>query len=274
MALPTPQSPTLAAPRISLTKFTELLKSKNSPAVAEAPIVFNRLVEQGVDVSFALAQFRVESQYGTAGFAAETGSWGNMLWDRSLTILASGTLVKPVRLSDGTTRNYTYATYNNYLDAITDYARYIHWYITQYGLTTIYGATGRWIGHTGDAGHLAYVQNIINDMILYEYNPSTFQETGDKMISVSKYFDFTTGKFKATYPLNDGQTVYLGTNGNELKKLDFDTPTRDAWFLGEVNNSWEWGVVLIKPNTLNPLADTKGSAVYIKNPDPNKVKFI
>src|SRR6185436_1908596 len=103
----------------------------------------------------------------TAGHAKVTGSWGNMLYDPHLTLLADG------KYSPG--NGYTYATYDNYKRAITDYCRYIHWYKDEYGLDTIYGATARWIGKDeGSSGHVSYVSIIISDMLEYEYPQGGF----------------------------------------------------------------------------------------------------
>lgn len=261
MALPTPKSPTHAAPRITVARFTQQLKTKSSPAVPEASLVFDILVEEGVDPSFALAQFRVESQYGTAGYAKVTGSWGNMLYDPNLTILASG------KFAPG--NGYTYATYANYVDAITDYCRYLAWYRDEYGLEDIYGATARWIGKTpGSAGHTSYVNIIISDMIAYEYPEGNFYESGDKMIYGGPAFDKAKGKVVQKYPITVGMPLYRGTNGDLLKK--FSGTPGDAWFLGPVNGSWEWGVVGIGTS----VADADITWVYIKNPVKSKVKTV
>src|SRR5688572_28284044 len=177
MALPTPNSPTLDTPRISRARFKQLLASKNSPALPESDAVYDILIREEVEPAFALAQFRVESQYGTSGHAKTTHSWGNMLWDRNLTILAAGPWIPDPP------NGYTYAKYNHWVDAITDYCRYIHWYQDEYGLGDIYGATARWLGKTpGTSGHVSYVNIIINDMIEYQYTDGVFYEAGDKMI--------------------------------------------------------------------------------------------
>jgi hypothetical protein len=261
MALPTPQSPTLALPRITATKFISLLKTKNSPAVPEGQAVFDILVAQGVDPSFALAQFRVESQYGTAGYAKTTGSWGNMLYDSNLTILASGTY------SPG--NGYTYATYHSYVDAITDYCRYIHWYKDQYGKDTIYEATARWIGKKpGSVWHISYVNIIISDMIDYEHPEGTWYETGDKMIYGGAAFDKLVGRVVQKYPVTVGMKLYRGTNGDLLKAYS-GTPGL-AWFLGPVNGSWDWGVIGIGTSA----ADEDMTWVYIKDPVKSKVKTV
>ncbi len=266
MTLPNPTWPTHNTPRITKTKFISILKSKDSPAVAEASAVFDVLVAQGVDPSFALAQFRVESQYGTAGYAKETGSWGNMLYDRNLTILSG----PPVTKTTSSGAKYTYATYDNYVDAVTDYCRYLAWYRDEYGLEDIYGATARWLGREpGSTGHENYVSIIISDMILYEHPEGSFYESGDKMIYAGQSIGVTNGKLngqlKLRYPINYGDSLYRGTNGDFLKKFTGTSGT--AWFLGPVNGSWDWGAIIIGTS----VADPNGTVVYIKNPDQTKV---
>jgi hypothetical protein len=260
----------LAPPRITAARFKQLLKSKNSPAVPESDAVYQYLVAHAVDPSFALAQFRVESQYGTSGFAVQTGSWGNMLFDPALTINNVGKVTKTT--SDGF--KYTYATYDTYLNAIKDYVRYIHHYIDIYELTTIYQATGRWLGlnRTGDPGHISYVTTVVNDMVEYEY-PEGGYVSGDKMIFSGEAIDKATGRLRQRYPIVDGQTkLYKGT-GDEFYLKTFDGTSGNAWFLGPINGFWpatgvaEWGAVLIG----STLADPKGTTLYIKNPVKSKV---
>ena len=210
-----------------------------------------------MDPSFALAQFRVESQYGTSGYAKETGSWGNMLYDSSLTILASG------KYSPG--NGYTYATYDDYQDAIRDYCRYIHWYKDEYNLSTIYGATARWIGKPqGSAGHLNYINIIIDDMINYEY-PDGGYESGDKMVYAGPSLDRVEGKLTQKYPISYGMQLYRGTDNSPLKR--YTGKAGNAWWLGFVNGGTEWGTVFIGTS----VADPDATLVYIKNPDPNKI---
>lgn len=265
MALPTPQSPTLAAPRISAARFEQLLRGKASPATAEAAAVYQELVASGVDPSFALAQFRVESQYGTAGHAKVTGSWGNMLWDRSLCLHAEQQTppgFKPYCPGNG----FCYATYNDYTDAILDYCHYVHDYAERRGLETIYEATAEWIGRVpGSSGHVSYVNTIVNDMVEYENPPGTFYETGDMSIYAGSYLDKTTGRVLKRYPIHVGMELFRGTNGDFIKKYS-GTPG-NALFLGFVNGAPDWGVV-----DIGILAeDPKGTLVYIKRPDPRKL---
>lgn len=260
---PTPQSPTHSPPRITFTRFESLLKSKNSPAVPEAADIWEVLIINGVDPSFALAHFRVESQYGTSGFAKETGSWGNMLYDPNLTT-HSGPPQREV--VDG--HVYIYATYDNYVDAVTDYCRYLEWYEDRYGLDTIYEATGRWLGtnRTGDSGHINYVNTIINDMIAYEFREGEFYETGDKMIHSDGYFDPSTGKMTKRIFVKTGTTLYRGTNEDVFKSLSPATGLAglDLRFGGLVNGSKSWGLVYV-------VSSGVGRWVYIKNPDLTKI---
>ena len=256
MALPNYNSPTHAAPRITLAKFKSLLKTKNSPALAQADAIWSILIARGIDPSFALAQFRVESQYGTAGHAKVSGSWGNMLYDANLTTHASG-LYAPGN-------GYTYAKYDNYSDAITDYATYLDWYRDRYGFYDIYRATARWTGKTpGSSGHISYVNTIISDMVEYEVPETTFYEAGDKMFS-AEYVDRTTGKFLKRYPVKDGDILYRGTNGDILKT--FNGTGGNALFLGPVDQEWkpdgtaDWGIILIGGASF-----PNGKGVYIKN---------
>jgi hypothetical protein len=182
-----------------------------------------------------------------------------MLYDENLTILASG------RYSPG--NGYTYATYSNYKYAIIDYCRYLDWYLDEYKLGTIYGATARWIGKKpGDPGHTSYVNIIINDMIAYENPEGTFYESGDRMI-------YTNGGLKGDritrrYLLSTGTILYRGTNGDILKK--YSGVTSKALWLGLVNGAKDWGMLMVKTSS----ADETGTLVYIKSPDLSKISTV
>lgn len=262
MALPNPESPTHAAPRITFDRFKKLLAAKNSPATPQAQEIWDVLIAEEVDPSFALAQFRVESQYGTSGFAKETGSWGNMLYDPNLTLLSGPTITKTVGA-----HKYKYATYDNYRDAVTDYARYLAWYRDEHGLETIYEATGRWLGlnRTGDSGHLSYVNAIISDMVAYENPEGEFYEVGDKMIYIDGFVDRATGKITKRIFVKEGTLLYRGTNGDVLKPLQSGMNGLNLLCSGPVQASDEWAMVF--------LGTTQGGrGVYIKNPDWTTVK--
>lgn len=259
-------SPTLAPPRISYARFLGLLKSKNSPAVPEAQRIWDQFIAEGVDPSFALAQYRVESQYGTAGHAEKTKSWGNMLYDSSLTILAAPNENVPTKTySPG--NGFTYAVYANHTTAAIDYARYLHNYAEERNLPDIYGATAEWIGRVpGSSGHTSYVNIVINDMYEYEISDGEFYEVGDKMIYAGAPFDKVTGKITQKYPVVDGKTVlYRGTDGTVLKT--FSGKSGLAWFFGLVQGSKDWGLICIGTS----IADSDATLCYIKNVDLTKV---
>jgi hypothetical protein len=253
-------------PRITFQRFLQLLQSKNSPAVGEAVQIWDVLVRiGGVDPSFALAQYRVESQYGTAGHAKITKSWGNMLMDSSLCIHAVGTYAPG--------NGYTYAKYNNHVDAAKDYVRYIHDYDINRHLPTIYKTTAEWIGKVpGSAGHLSYINIIINDMYEYELSDGEFYEVGDKMIYAGPPFDRATGRITQKYPVVRGMTLYRGTDGTVLKQFSGNTSVPGdlktyAWYFGLVQGSKDWGLICIGTSD----ADPDATLCYIKNIDPTKI---
>lgn len=259
-AIPDYNTPVLAAPRIPYATFLARLKSKNSPAVPQAKQIYDGFIASGVDPSFALAQYRVESQYGTAGHAVMTKSWGNMLWDSSLCLHAAG------QYSPG--NGYTYAKYNDVYSASLDYAHYLHDYAENRNLHSIYAVTAEWIGKPpGSSGHISYVNIIINDMIAYELQPGEFYEAGDKMIFSHNIS--TDGKIHEKYPVVKDKTVlYRGTSGDILKT--YTGPSGLAWFTGLVQGSKTWGTILIKTEAAG--ADPAGyTTVYIKNIDTTKI---
>lgn len=268
MSAPNYTWPTLAPPRITYAKFKSLLVEKNSPAVPEAQTIWDVFISQGVDPSFALAQYRVESQMGTVGYAKITKSWGNMLYDKSLCLNAAG------KYSPG--NGYIYAKYNNITDAAKDYAHYLHDYTENRGLPDIYRATAEWIGKApGSSGHLSYVSIIINDMTSYEYKSNEYFEVGDWMIYAQSSFDTTTGKLNRKYPVTRNMPLYKGTDGTLLKY--FDGPSSDpaniasfAWYLGPVQGDVKWAAILIRTSW----ADPSGTWCYIKNIDVTKIKKV
>jgi hypothetical protein len=132
-------------------------------------------------------------------------------------------------------------------------------------LSTIYGATARWIGKPpGSSGHLNYVNNIINDMIEYQF-PNGGYNTGDDMIYAGPAFDRATGRIVQKYPVTVGMELYRSTSGDFLKK--FNGTPGNAWFLGFPNNDPAWGSLFIGTT----LADPDATVVYIKNPVKSKI---
>lgn len=69
--------PILAAPRITLATFAEVLHAAGSPAAGAAAHAYAACRSYGVDPAVLLAIFQHESGYGRAGVATADHSWGN-----------------------------------------------------------------------------------------------------------------------------------------------------------------------------------------------------
>ena len=265
---------TLRSPRINYERFRDILARKPSPALSEAKPIWDLLIAGGVDPSFALGQFLVESIYGTAGHAKVTKSWGNILWDAAWT---------PTRDKYAPGNGYTYAKYPNWTEGAEDYVAYVRRYAetvdNRYGgvTDTIDECTARWVGDPLDSEeHKRYVSvllSAINDD--YEHVPNSFVDVGDRMIYAGKA-GITS---KARYPLKNGTAAYRGTDGTLLKYVSFgdgsSTLVTDVRFLGPVgqpwtDTTWAWGAFVFGTSA----ADPQGTIAYIKNPDPKKVKFV
>ncbi|OJW05808.1 MAG: hypothetical protein BGO39_05110 [Chloroflexi bacterium 54-19] len=81
------------APRISANQFASILESASSPALVDAPQIYDAIVREKVDPAFLLAIFAVESAFGTVGLAVTNKNPGNT---RS-TILGNGMVVDTVK---------------------------------------------------------------------------------------------------------------------------------------------------------------------------------
>lgn len=274
MELVKPTDLTLRPARITHDRFKQILSEQKSPALPYVDHIWTVLIDQGVDPSFALAHFQVESLYGKAGHAKVTHSWGNILWDAAWTPNAP-------KYAPG--NGYTYAVYDNFGASIVDYAAYVNRYAVtadaRYGgiTDTIDEATARWTGAGSltDAGHLRYVSIMLNNInTYYEYVPNTFVEVGDKMIQVGS----ADVKTSTRYPVKNGTALYRGTNGDLLKYASFGNGSPSTVglcrFLGPVgqpwsDKTWAWGAVIVGTSTGG--SDPLGNIVYIQNPDPKKV---
>jgi hypothetical protein len=269
MVLTTASDLTLRPARITKDKFISILRAHGSPALAEAGPIWDLLINGGVDPSFALGQYHVESLMGKSGYARTTKSWGNMLWD------AAWTGDQPKYHPSGSA--YTYALYDSWTEGVADYVEYVRRYAvtldyaTHAVSDTIWTETSRWTGHpAGDVGHEQYVQiilSLINDE--FEFVPGAFIEVGDKMIDVDLSAITTTKK----YPVKNGTYLYRGTTGDVLKIASFGTKLPDGsaggmcQFLGPVGNrwadtKWAWGAIVVGVSTLGGAK----TVVYIKDP--------
>jgi hypothetical protein len=268
MALTRETDLTLRPPRITFNRFAAELKQRGSPAYPEAVPIWNLLTGGGVDPSFAIGQFHVESLTGRSGHAVVTKSWGNMLWDSDLT---------PTRLKYSPGNGYTYARYPSWTEGVRDYVKYIRWYAThdaRYGTgnaDTIQKCCAQWTGaELDDLGHDRYVSiilAIINDDL--EFVPNKFIEVGDVSIAATNS-DIKTSK---RYPIVNGTQIYHGTDGSPMKLAAFSTSPGMCRFLGPAGKGiewdspeWPWGAIIFRPS------GAPGDRVaYIKNPKRTSV---
>jgi hypothetical protein len=68
----------LAKPRIQPSTFERILAEAKSPAAAEAAAAWKGITRHGVDPAFALAIFRVESNFGKRGRTVTRRNWGGL----------------------------------------------------------------------------------------------------------------------------------------------------------------------------------------------------
>lgn len=110
----------VGTPDMSTNAINAVLKSVNSPARGTGQALYNGSLASGVKVSFALAIFKHESGYGTAGVARATHSLGN------------------IRCSNGYACINGYRAYTSWVASYTDFYTLIkNLYITQKHLTTV-----------------------------------------------------------------------------------------------------------------------------------------
>lgn len=268
-ALNTPADLTLREPRIEYDKFRSVLRVRRSPAFGQAEAIWEHFLSEGVDPSFALGQFLVESNYGTAGWAEKTKSWGNMTWDR-FNLPQEGYHLEPPA-----TNGFDYIAFDTWLDGAEEYTRWLQRYATtkdpRYGegfSDTIDKATARWAGKPLDSeAHLSYVSVLVNAMNTYEYAPNEFRQQGDIMIFPDP------NNLPATpwlLRVQNGTPLYAGTAEDpaeapviKLASFGEGKPSEfgDCRFFGPAGQrwsdaDWQWGTVLVvireRRNPANP----------------------
>ena len=110
----------VGAPDMTVAHINDVLNKAGSPARGSGQALYNGSLASGVKVSFALAVFKHESSYGTAGVARATHSLGN------------------IRCSDGYACYQGYRSYGTWELGYTDFYNLIrNLYIHQLGLTTV-----------------------------------------------------------------------------------------------------------------------------------------
>lgn len=158
----TDQSLTHAAPRITEYQFASALLARPAATTQWSYTMWQDLISNGIDPSFALAHFWVESLLGTAGYAKTTHSWGNILWGNgNPAIQAVSTMYSPGN-------GFHYVNYKDWLIGMQDYC----WLVDKdasIGMDTIYDITHYWTGKAaGSASHLKYLQIVMDRIAMYD----------------------------------------------------------------------------------------------------------
>jgi hypothetical protein len=155
-AVPFATARILAGPTLTQTSFVDRLRAVGSPALAEGKVIYQTLVDGGVNPAFALGMFHAESSSGTKGYAVTTKNWGNILyytWE-----VPYGAV--PYAPGNG----YTYAKYPTWTASVRALVDLLGRY-DRAGYRTISPATARWLGTVeGSDRHLRYLTNITNVM--------------------------------------------------------------------------------------------------------------
>lgn len=167
--------PVHASPRITELTFARALGEgpKVSMAVSESGDIWKVIRSHGIDPSFALGMFWVESLFGTAGWnvwsTPPLKSWGNILWVNCQVKTVPG--VGKYEASNG----YDYAYYPSWAVGVEDFCLLLDDYRRQgndsrYGdVSKIYGTTAKWPANTpGSKDHLHYLDIVLGRMARYD----------------------------------------------------------------------------------------------------------
>ena len=171
--------PVHSGPRISELTFARALGEgpKTSPATSESGAIYKTFLAHGIDPSFALGMFWVESLFGTAGWNIwsdpQLKSWGNVLWVNCQVKDVPG--VGKYEASN----NFDYAYYPSWEVGAEDFCRLLDDYRRQgtdsrYGdVSKVYGATAKWPANPpGSADHTKYLNIVLGRMNQYDlYKP-------------------------------------------------------------------------------------------------------
>jgi len=143
----------ISPPRITRALFAQMLQTAHSPATSEAQVCYDRIVAHGVDPAIALAFFRHESQFGTAGAAVQTRNWGNLRKGQGK---ATGTLSG-------------FATYARWADSADDWAALIaDYYVRQRGLTTVETTIPVYAPSSDGNAPAAYVADVLRSVAAWQ----------------------------------------------------------------------------------------------------------
>lgn len=200
-------------PRISAALFQRVLERAHSPAAAEATALYQTCTDVGIDPAVALAFYKHESTYGTAGINVTYAlhNWGSVRspYDPALAV---GIVQTP--------DNGRFAKYATWNIALTDWcARIKHRYIEQWGLTTVDEVVPKYAPAADNNVPAAYIKAVYAAVEAWqaeEAAPMAFDWEPRRWATVAEF------------------TAYLATIPPPawLKALTFHhtaAPTRDQW---------------------------------------------
>jgi hypothetical protein len=258
---------THAAPRITELTFADaLIEGPHAfPGWDEIGSIWRTLITAGVDPSFALGQFWVESLFGTAGWniwsEPRLKSWGNILYPNSLVRDVPG--VGEYAASNG----YHYTYYPNWTTGVLDYVRQLELYakrgvVPVYGdLRTIDGATAYWTKKDPDStSHINYLDIVLGRMARYDGRPDW---EGDTVISAPGI----TYNTNMRYAIKDGDRWYPKAGGATSYEFRSDST---AIFLGQVAGT-SWGAIRVMTARFSPDGKAKPVIGYISKVDAARI---
>lgn len=259
----TPQSPVHAPPRITREVFHRALKEgprKFTGTTADMDAGWNAAINAGVDPSFMLGHFWVESLFCTDGWCiwANLNSWGNSL-------IESTTLAPPEVTKYAASNGYNYCKYPSWTLGAKDYvgilARYRDTEDPRYGDSgTIDGATARWAGKPLiSEAHKTYVSIVIDRMTRYD----AYNEEGDDM---ALHYTGLEYKSNLLYQIKAGDRWYPVVDGDTSWALTVDSL---AQFHGTVNNKPGWFAIRVITSRLT--GKSEPHIVYMKGFSPTRV---
>jgi hypothetical protein len=151
-----------SAPRISQARFTRILQDAGSPAVAEAQVLYTVPLTHGLDPAVALAFFKKESSYGTAGVNVthDLKNVGNL---RRAQLAGRGQIVA--------TAKGNFVRYASWAEGLDDWCRLI---VSRYigrGLHTVRAALPVYAPSSDGNDPFRYAQQVIDLVTAWQDKP-------------------------------------------------------------------------------------------------------
>lgn len=262
--------PTHAPPRITELTFANALIEgpKVFPGAYEIGAVWKQLVGSGIDPSFALGHFWVESLFGTAGWniwsTPKLMSWGNILYPNCSVKDVAG--VTEYSASNG----FHYAAYPDWTTGVEDYCLLLGKYLdhapdSKYGDTsTIYGATAKWTAKTpGSESHLKYLDIVLGRMTRYDIRPKWEGE-------LAIYSPGTVYTTNRRYLVKPGDRWFTKPGGNASYMFKAGG---NSYFMGQVAGT-SWCAIRVNTARLSTDGKTRPAIGYLPNFDPKRLTTV